>query len=74
MSEAIVGGRPDDGQLYDGFDAGTTEEERSFQFPLGGLRDTDDDGTLEATDVLTPRELRRYDVTNVADVGSPVGE
>jgi kynurenine formamidase len=58
-----------DEQLYNGFSAETTATARSYDIPVDGLVDADDDGTDEVGDVSETYGLARADITNAANAG-----
>ena len=58
-----------DEQLYNGFSAETTATSGSYDIPVSGLVDADDDGTDEVGEVTETYGLARADITNAADAG-----
>jgi kynurenine formamidase len=62
----------EDEQLYNGFSAKTTATERTEEYDVPGLQDTDGDGTQEAVPVgktNSTYRLSKADISNAADAG-----
>ncbi len=58
-----------DDHLYNGYPQSTTATEMTYEDPVTGLRDTDGDGELEATDITTTYGLGKADITAAAGAG-----